>query len=421
MKQKIRQIIYDIRRQPLISGVTFFATALSVFLFMIVAITARVKTVPFSPESCRDQLLIGKYIHVERGGGSLSGSMSYTAAQKLYADLDGIEQISYFSDSRDRKMVSGENGKHFNALTRNVDANFFKIFDHELVAGRYFTKEEADACLPVAVVSESTARRTFGTTDCVGRNISVEHKKYKVTGVIKDHSLLATTASGDIFTPFVHNEEPTEGPDVFGGTTVALLAKKDADFQNIRKQVESRYSIIDTELKPDSMNAVYHGSPYDQETIAEGQIYSNVSPDTGSGKRMRYLIYAILILVPAINLGSMFQSRMRHRVSEIGVRRAYGCTRLRIIYDIIAENFIITLIGGIAGVALGMIFALTYSGLYETGATIGANVTPAFSSVINLGTLAIAVGMCFILNLISASLPAWKASRINIVEAINDK
>ena len=66
MKQKIRQIIYDIRRQPVIGSVTIIATALSIFLFMVVAITARVKVVPFAPESCRDRLLLGQYLHLQK-------------------------------------------------------------------------------------------------------------------------------------------------------------------------------------------------------------------------------------------------------------------------------------------------------------------------------------------------------------------
>lgn len=46
MKQRIRQIINDMRRQPLISGVSFIATVMSVFLFMVVAILQRLQTIP---------------------------------------------------------------------------------------------------------------------------------------------------------------------------------------------------------------------------------------------------------------------------------------------------------------------------------------------------------------------------------------
>ena len=112
---------------------------------------------------------------------------------------------------------------------------------------------------------------------------------------------------------------------------------------------------------------------------------------------------------------------MQRRVSEIGVRRAYGCTRGRIIADIIWENFLITLAGGLVGVALGVIFAMTYSDLYANMDNYGQTLAPALSAVINWSTVAMAIGVCFILNIISASIPAWQASRLNPVEAINKK
>ena len=63
MKQRIRQIINDMRRQPLISGVSFIATVMSVFLFMVVAILQRLQTIPFAPQSGRDRRLVGEMFH----------------------------------------------------------------------------------------------------------------------------------------------------------------------------------------------------------------------------------------------------------------------------------------------------------------------------------------------------------------------
>lgn len=427
MKQKLKQIIYEMRHQPVISGVTFIATALSVFLIMVVVIMQRVKTVPFPPESCRERLMVGKFIHLmnDELESDASGAMSYSYAQRLYGGLDGVEHTSYMSDWLDEMLVKGTEKTSFQAQTREVDSEFFKIFDHPLVAGRYFTAEEANSRMPVVVITESTARKAFGKTDCVGENISLNINKYTVVGVIRDNSFLATTASGDIFTaygPYKSDGDPEIIYNVaMGGTSVALLVKKGVDFQSIRNQVKARYAALATELKPLGYRPIYHGSPFDQETISMGGIASNNTPDPSPDRRMRYILYAILLIVPAINLSSLLHSRMFHRVSEIGVRRAFGCTRTRIITDIIAENFIVTLVGGIVGLILGVVFAMTYSGLYENMDNVGYNLTPALSSVINWGTILIAVGICFILNIISASIPAWQASRLNPVEAINKK
>lgn len=431
MKQKIRQIIFDMRNQPLISGVTFIATAMSVFLFMIVAITSRVRTIPFPPESCRDRLMVGKYMHIKgldgaNENGDNSGGVSYNTAKMLYDGLDGVECSSFMMMSSIGMLVKGTERESFQAgSARYVDANFFRIFDHPLLAGRYFTADEANSHLPVVVISENTSRKAFGKTDATGEQILLDHKKYTVVGVVKDNSALATTGSGDVFLTYGPPQSATNQQDIwsayFGETAIALLLKDGVDFQSIRDQVKARYSTLNTELRPLGWQAIYHDTPYSQEELSINLFGSNITPDTSAERRSRYILYAILLIVPAINLSSLLHSRMRKRISEIGVRRAYGCTRARIISDIIWENFLITLIGGLVGVTLGVIFALTYSGLYENMNTVGSGVTPAISAVINWGTILIAVLVCFILNIISASIPAWQASRLNPVEAINNK
>ena len=425
MKQKIRQIIYDIRRQPVIGSVTIIATALSVFLFMVVAITARVKVVPFAPESCRDRLLLGQYLHIQKiddDGYNSYARLNYYPAQKLYGGLDGVERVSYMWPYLISRVVKGTTGKSFSVQIRGVDSEFFKIFDHSLVSGRYFNSAETDANMPVVVISESTARKAFGTTDCKGKTLLVNHRKYTVVGVVKDSSYLATTACGDIFIATGPVNSPkSDMHDYFGEFSAALLVKDGVDFEYIREQVRGRYAELNTELAGLGWKAVYHQAPYDQKAIASGEVYSNGDPEFSQQERERNVLYAILLLLPAINLSTLLHSRMRKRVNEIGVRRAFGCTRAKVIEEIISENFIFTLLGGFIGLALGIIFALTYSGLYENMESAGMSMTPAISAVINVGTILIAVAVCFILNLISASVPAWQASRLNPVEAINAK
>lgn len=422
---KIRQIIYDMRHQPVIAWVTVLATAMSIFLIMIIVMIQRVGVVPFAPESCRDRLLLGEYFHtesVENKNNSSSGGMSYDTARTLYADLDGVEHTSYLTPYTERMDVCGTTGDNFEVNARLADAEFFDIFDHPLISGRYYTAAEANALQRVVVIAESTARRAFGTTACEGMPLAVNHEKYTVTGVVNDNSPLALTGSGDLFiaigpgSPNITNHNR----GVFGEVAVALLVKDGVDFQSVRDQVKARYAIMDTQLASQGNKSVYHEAPFDQETLAYGTSGSNTTPDHTVERNMRYILYAILLIVPAINLSSMLHSRMRRRVSEFGVRRAYGCTRRRIITDIVAENLVVTVAGGVLGVALAMTFALTYSGLYETMENYGdSNLTPAMTTVFNWGTVAIALALCFILNIISAAVPAWQASRLNPVEAIN--
>lgn len=421
MNTKLQQIFYDLRYQPVVTWITLVGTTLSIFLIMVVVMMQQVSVIPFAPESCRPRLLLGAYLHITSTDPNeqydSSAGLSYESAKKLYGNLDGVEHTSYMMIGTKTGSVKGPTEDAFEVGFRKADAEFFKIYDHQLVEGRYYTPEEADAMRPLAVITESVARRLFGTATKTGNTFLFNHEPYTVAGVIKDNSKLALTGGGDIFLPTGPNDPDMNYDERFGSVGVSLLVKEGVDFEYVRDQVKARYAALDTELASENNKTVYHEAPFNQETIASGLGGSNVTPSSKEENRGRMVLYTLLLLVPAINLSSMLQSRLRRRVSEIGVRRAFGCTRSRIITDIIAENFIITIVGGIIGLALGIAFALTYNGLFDTVDDMGIT-SPTLSVLLNWRITLSALAACFILNLISAALPAWQASRLNPVNAI---
>lgn len=423
MKTKILQILYDLRHQPVISTVTFIGTALSIFLIMVVVIIQQIPTIPFAPESNRPRLLISNGLHLEsrKNMGSMIAFLGPSTAMQLYGGLEGVEYASLFHEVIEKIDVKGPVGETFLVRGRRADGNFFKIFDHELVNGRYYTPAESDAMQKVAVVSESTAFRLFGGADPIGQKFEYDFEPYIVVGVVKDNSSLAAYGSGDVFVPTSVNDSYAYPFDIkqLGSCSVALLAAKGADCAEIKRQVKARYAQLNTELSSYDYEAVYHESPYDIDTLSSDKGDPSHTPDVARAKRIRLLILAILLLVPAINLSSMLNSRIRHRISEIGVQRAFGCTRARIITDIVSENFIVTLAGSVLGFALGVAFAMTYDGLYTTMDNIGSVEPPSLSMLLDWKIILIAFAVCFLLNLISAAVPAWRASRTDVVEAIN--
>ena len=130
-----------------------------------------------------------------------------------------------------------------------------------------------------------------------------------------------------------------------------------------------------------------------------------------------------LLIVPAINLSSMTQSRLRQRVSEIGVRRAFGSTRMELIGQIVAENLVMTLLAGIVGLLLSVAFAYVGNTLLfaqEFSQTLNPPEVDA-SILLHASTFGWALLFCFVLNLMSSGFPAWKASRIGIVNALGGR
>ena len=129
MKNKVLQILYDLRHQPVISGVTLIGTALTIFLIMVVVMIQQIPVLPFAPESNRPRLLIGCYIHLENlnEDGIRCAGLSFNAAKKLYENLEGVSDISYFQQYTEKEDVKGPTGKLFIVNGRKADADSSKF------------------------------------------------------------------------------------------------------------------------------------------------------------------------------------------------------------------------------------------------------------------------------------------------------
>ncbi len=420
MKNKLLQIYYDLRHQPLIAWVTLLATSISICLLLVFSMINSVKTVPFAPETNRPRLLVSPYLHLQGINGSgeiLSSCMTFRGAKQLYSDLEGIELVTIKTVDPEPLNLNGPSGESFTAEVHRTDANFFKVFDFDLLEGRYYTPQEADAMVKVAVVSESTARRLFGTAPAVGGTFNITYEPYRVIGIVRDTSPHATMAHADVFLPTGPLETSCDYGDWLGSYGAYMLAAPGTDAEDVRNQVRGLYADLSTRLAAENLEAVYHLAPYTTEEMNFHQGGSNNDPDLRYSRGISYVMYVILLLIPAINLGSMLHSRMRRRVSEYGVRRAYGCTRGRIMVDIVTENLIVTVAGAAVGFAAAILVAKTCPVLFGDHFALYTQ-APPIGALLSWHTVCFAVGATLILNLLSAAVPAWKASRLNPVEAI---
>ncbi|MBD5379531.1 MAG: FtsX-like permease family protein [Bacteroides sp.] len=417
----IKQLLYDFRHQSVISWVTLLGTMLAVFLIMIVVMMQQIQIAPFVPESNRDRTLYGRWLAVDFGDNNVSSSaLNYANAKLIYDSIPDVEVTSYAYQGLDRLIVSIKGKLPIVADIKKTDDQYWKIFNHSFIKGKPFDKAQYEANMKVAVITESLARDLLGTADVVDQEIMIDHLPYKILGVIKDCSSLASEAYGQVFIPLPDYDKTSDGY-WSGNIMVYLLAKTPEDIPAIRNEVERRYTVLNTQDRGDNSKFVYNQQPFTQEMLLS-EHGSNNPPSHEQARKTRYFIYALLLIVPAINLSSMTQSRLRRRIGELGVRRAFGCTRSKIISDLLAENFILTIAGGIIGLILSITFIFLFSDIifvssFDERSAASMYVSPEM--VFNLPIFLWTLFFCLILNILCAGIPAWRASRINPVEAIN--
>ena len=428
LKQYFQQAWSQLRQQPLISAVNVAGTALSIFLIMLVVMMQQVQVEPFQPESNRN-----RFLHVQCGsitneswgeGNSSNGPLSVRSGKEMYKSLTTPEAVTLYTIGTTATPVSLPNQPATAVDVKETDDDFWRVFDFAFTDGKPYDRAVFDAGQPVAVVTESVARLLFGTTDVTGREFLLAHAPYRISGVVRDVSTLATTAYAQVWIPYTstNQENNTWEADLMGLMSCTILAKSRADFPAIREECDRRLAAFNQVIGENGYKFFSRNRPYDQEKNAIA-FAANWEPDLKAERRSRLVIYLILLIVPAINLSSMTQSRLRQRVSEIGVRRAFGCTRGEIAGQILAENFIVTLLAGVLGFLLSVLFAYVGNDIIfaqEFSSTLNPPTVSA-SILIHASTFFWALLFCFVLNLLSAGIPAWRASRMNIVESIGGR
>ena len=139
--------------------------------------------------------------------------------------------------------------------------------------------------------------------------------------------------------------------------------------------------------------------------------------------RQNLLVLLVLLLVPALNLSGLISSRMDMRSSELGVRRSFGATRPKLLGQVLWENLMLTVVGGIVGLLIVWLSLWATSGSLLTLLNEDVDAT-ATSSALTSGILfapavfAMAFMLCVILNLLSALVPAWVSIRKQITECL---
>lgn len=414
-----------LKENRLLSVVSILGTALAICLVMVIVIVWQVRTAGFRPETHRDRMLFVREGRASRKTNHEFNNcyrLSSLVVKEVFYPLQTAEAVGMATESWSCLASTMDQTKELRADLRYTDAGFWQLFEFELLQGKPYPQEAVHSGLQEAVVSASLARQLFGTTEVVGQTLQLNYVPYRICAVVGDVSVMAEASHADVWVPYTSTttlyDNNTEA--LIGTVMCYILAHSSADFPAIRAEVERNVG---------KLNA----SKQDWELVLAGQPdtrLDQLARDNGAFSEahtgllvLRYsLIVLLLMLVPAINMSGLTQSRMRQRMEELGVRRAFGATRGALVGQILLENLLQTLIGGAIGFGLSYAAVVGLSGwLLDTGETVEGlgQVFVGADMLFNPMIFLLAFVACLVLNLLSAGIPAWRAANNPIVESLS--
>lgn len=432
LKNYFKQAWTLMRQNRLFTGIYVVGTGLSIALVMTLFIIFYVKFGPVYPEYNRDRTLVLKplkrYPKGKPENWNIYGGVAYYVVDQMLPGLPHVERVAgSVIDFLGDYQVSATDVKPFKATPRFANGAFWKVFSFRFVDGQPFTQEDVEAKAQVAVIGESLAKRLFAATEGVtGRHFSFNGRDYRVCGVVRDVSNATPETAGDLWLPLLNAQYISKELDrqgLLGNVFVSLLVDDAENFETVRSEVQDvfrRYTQQDKDYEYDLMG---QPDPYWLSTFRQDV---EKAPDTMElAKDFLYILLALLF-IPALNLSGMISSRMDSRIAELGIRKAYGATRRRLLEQVLCENLLLTLLGGLAGLLFSYLIVLTASdwiltlfdkNIYDT--SLSTSLTPEM--LFNPAVFSCALAVCVVLNVVSALVPALGAMRHPIMESLNTK
>lgn len=418
MKRFFQQTLKLWRDNPLYSGIVVLATALIITFCMMLYMVYSLRTKDVAPEVHRSRTLFTDAGSFYQKGESeqyeFASGMSSTTIKRIYGELEGVELLSYLIDSDQEVaewMIGTNVGNTRPCKGRRVDHNYFKIFQYQFIEGAPFNEEQTEAGSSDLIITDRLARELYGTTDVVGRVLLFNRNEHKVSGVIKEVSSLFTDAYAEVFRPFRPDGfDFPEYDGALGEERGILLLEPNYSVDKVKEQIARNLEKFNSTVL--SNHELYLKT--EAHTVAEKSFFGGrVNPSLMFG-----VLIMLILVVPTINITGMVSSNLSKRIPEIGIRKVYGATNASIVGNFFRESLVLTLLGGFIGLLLSFgavwLFKEQFLGNRLTLDTASEFDLP-FSFFVDIRLFVVVILLCLMLNALSVVLPAYLATRKEMV------
>ncbi|HEV2201230.1 MAG TPA: ABC transporter permease [Bryobacteraceae bacterium] len=330
-----------------------------------------------------------------------SPSMAAAAADYLkIADIEAVRDrlgsrivaATGVMNSADRMRVQGG---EIDAAVIGTDQEYPRVRNLDLLAGRFFDASDVSGRRRVALLMERLARRLFGSqTAAVGQTVKLHGLQFTVIGTFKEKTEsfgLSELSGENVLIPIsvLRYFSPIERID-----PLYVQAKSAADVEPLTKVVQS---ILESRHRSGARYRV-----------------DNLAAILAAARRIATVLTVVLTMVSAlaliisgIGIMNIMLVTVTERTREIGLRMAVGAARRDVLEQFLAEAVVISLTGGLAGIAIGVAIPLSVRFF-----------TDDFAVPISPLSIAVAFGVSVLVGLVFGILPANRAAKLNPTEAL---
>lgn len=327
------------------------------------------------------------------GGRGSANTLTLDDAEAIKS-LAGVVAVAPQTSSRSQVTAKGNNT---NTSVYGVTSAYAEVRNVEVASGTFITDANNSSKAKVAVLGPTTAEDLFGTdVDPIGQTIRFNNMDFKVVGVTVSKGSSGMSNSDDvIYIPLSTAQQYITGNNKVG--TISIEGESQEILTQLQEDVTAllmqRHKITDE-------------TKVDFQIMNQADVAASASSIAGTLTMLLASIAGISLLVGGIGIMNMMLTTVTERTREIGLRKAIGAKKSDITVQFLAEAVTLTFLGGVIGVFLGWLASLA---VQQFGGV---------TTVISWVSIILAFGVSAAIGIIFGYYPAWRAAKLNPINAL---
>lgn len=325
----------------------------------------------------------------ERGGipgaGVANSKFTLKHLQELKKEGKNIKlAMAYIENNGTMKYK----GKTHTTQVVGVGPEYPEIRNQKVKIGSFFTPSQYNSAKRVAVLGKTVAEELFDEENPVGKKITISDQRYTVLGVLEEKGAFGSIdMDNQVFIP-------------------ATTAMRHFDLENVQSfWIQAKDSQSVEAAKKEAEKILLKSLKDEEFSVLDTKSLLGVISDVLNVLTLALAgIAAISLLVGGIGIMNIMLVSVTERTREIGLRKALGATSKMILIQFLIEATILSLLGGMIGVFIGVVFSLFLKKLFTT--------------VIALWSIFLAFGVSALVGIIFGVAPAAKAAKLDPIEAL---
>jgi putative ABC transport system permease protein len=351
IKNYLKSSLAALWQRKWFSLLTLFSIAISLVVVTCGASIWNMINAPFAPEIHKDRAFFLNSSVTDKATGE---KVNIYAAKKIFPDNFFYEMMYQIATPGIATLHSTfrayrefyKDGRKRLFYKSTTDKNFFTVFGFDFVKGKPYTDKDQDAGVNWCVISKELADFYFNSEDCIGEVISSNNQDFHVSGVFKKSAAISLIKPDFLI---LVNPQKAYFSEI---NEVTFLCSKPED-----------KATLDRELKvlANKINGQHPELQVDLFTESSVTMMLNDWFTTKEQYPLYIALVLIILILPILCLIDVLRNSLDNRIEELGIRKAFGASRKIIRIQLLFENIIITVLGGMIGLVFSFFFFLALS------------------------------------------------------------